>query len=113
MIGGVRHGIGGAVVGGVLGTILISSGIKVQIDQLRSKGKFRPFEGAMVVSYILAFILTLVVLLLAPHVEGFLTEGGQKPDRLISLIVLYVGPAFAGGIGALIPVWLSGFGKGR
>jgi len=106
MIGGVNFGIMGAVVGGVLGTILVSSGIEVQIKDLKAKGKFHPFKGAALLSYFLAFVLTAAVIMLAPVVNDFLTEGG-KTDRFMSLIVLFVGPAIAGSVGALIPVWMS------
>lgn len=106
IIGGANFGITGAMAGGVLGAILISSGIEVQINDLRSKGKFNPFPGAVVVAYILAVILTFVAVKIVPAVNDFLTEEGKKPG-LISIIVLYIGPAFAGGIGACIPVWLS------
>ena len=107
MIGGTNFGIMGAMVGGVLGTVLVSSGIEVQIRDLKTKGKFHPFPGAVVVSYVLAFILTAGAIALAPLiVKNLLTSGNMKPGAA-GFIVTYAGPAFAGGIGALIPVWLS------
>lgn len=107
IIGGMHHGTGGAMVGGVLGSLLISSGIEGQINQLRSQGKFNPFPGADVVAYILAVIFTFGALQIAPMVDGIMTEGGERPDHLFSTIVLYVASAFLGGIGASIPIWLS------
>jgi hypothetical protein len=107
MIGGANFGIMGAMIGGVLGTVLVSSGIEVQIRDLRTKGKFHPSSGAVVVSYILAFVLTAGAIALAPLiVNNLLTSDNIKPG-FAGLIVVYAGPAFAGGIGALIPVWLS------
>jgi len=107
MIGGANFGIMGAMAGGVLGTVLVSSGIEVQIRDLRTKGKFHPFPGAVVVSYILAFVLTAGAIVLAPLiVNKLLTSESIKPGTA-GVIVTYAGPAFAGGIGALIPVWLS------
>ena len=107
MIGGAHFGIMGAMVGGALGTVLVSSGIEVQIRDLKSKGKFHPFKGAVVVGYILAFILTAGTIALAPViVNNLLTSDNMKPG-FAGIIVTYAGPAFAGGIGALIPVWLS------
>ena len=106
IIGGTYHGIAGAMAGGVLGGILISSGIEVQVKQLRSEGRFRPFKGAVAIAYVLGVALTFGALQVAPLVSKFLSEGGK--DSTISMIILYLGPAFAGGIGACIPVWVSG-----
>jgi len=58
MIGGAKLGIMGVVVGGVLGTILVSSVIEVQIGDVKTKRKFHPFKGAVVASYVLAFIFS-------------------------------------------------------
>ena len=107
MIGGANFGIMGAMLGGVLGSILVSPGIEVHIKDLKAKGKFHPFKGGVIVSYILAFIFTSGGIVLAPIiVENLLTSSNVKPG-LSGLLVQYAGPAFAGGIGALIPVWLS------
>jgi len=111
IIGGANFGIIGAMIGGVLGTIVVSSGIELQIKDLRTKGKFHPFKGAIVLSYVLAVVLTFIAIKLAPVVNDFLTHGGEKPSRLTSILVLFVGPAFAGGVGALIPLWMSPGGK--
>ncbi len=107
IIGGVSFGITGAMVGGVLGTLVVSSGIEVQIKALKSTGEFHPFKGAVVVSYILAVVFTFAAIRLAPViVQNLLTSDNIEPG-VAALIVQYAGPAFAGGIGALIPVWLS------
>jgi len=107
MIGGANFGIMGAMVGAVLGTVLVSSGIEVQIKDLKAKGKFHPFKGAIVASYILAFLFTAGGISIAPLiVNNVLTSGDIKPGAA-GIIVQYVGPAFVGGMGALIPVWLS------
>jgi len=107
MIGGANFGIMGAIIGGVFGTIIVSSGIDVQIKDLKANGKFHPFKGAVVVSYILAFLLTSGAIVLAPIiVRNVLTSDSIKPG-FAGLLVQYVGPAFAGAIGALIPVWAS------
>lgn len=77
------------------------------INGLRKTGRFRPFQGAVVISYILAFLFTAGAMAIAPAVvKEFLTSGNIKPG-LAGVAVQLAGPAFAGGIGALIPLWLS------
>ena len=107
IIGGFHHGIMGAMIGAVAGSILISSGIEVQIRDLKVKGKFHPFRGALVVSYVLAIVGTFIGI----QVHGLLAS--ESPDFFWNSVMRYVVPAFAGGIGALIPVWVSGAGKGK
>ncbi len=86
IIGGFHHGIIGAMIGAVAGSILISSGIEVQIKDLKAKGKFHPFHGWI-----------------ASESLGFFWNS----------VMRYVVPAFAGAIVALIPVWVSVTSKGK
>lgn len=101
-IGGTLHGIGGAMAGAVLGVILINSGIEIQVRELKAKGKFRPFRGAVVLAYVLALLFTIAALRWVP-----LLYSGRGGMDMIDRILLHLIPAFAGGIGALTPLWLS------
>ncbi len=104
-VGGVYFGITGAMIGGLLGGILISSGISAQMKHVHSEGRFAPFTGAVPLAYLLGIAFTFAALHVAPQVAEYLQGGGT--DGLLSLLVLYVVPALAGGIGACVPIWIS------
>ncbi|MCG2790777.1 MAG: HEAT repeat domain-containing protein [Actinomycetia bacterium] len=96
------------MIGAVAGSILISSGVEVQIKDLKSKGKFHPFRGAVVVSYVLAIVGTFI----GVQFHGFLAS--ESSGFLWNSVMRYVVPAFAGVIGALlIPFWVSRASKGK
>ena len=102
IIGGFHQGMIGAIIGAVAGSLIISSGIEVQIKGLKREGKFHPFRGALVVSYILAIVGTFIGI----QVHGLIAS--ESPDFFWNSVMLYVVPAFAGAIFALIPICLSG-----
>lgn len=110
VIGGINHGIVGAMAGGVLGSILVSSGIEVDIRKQRSQGRLSSSKLVLVLSYVLgaigAFAGTHVAMLYLNWQSGAAT--GAKPGDITYYLIRYIVPAFAGGIAALIPVWVSG-----
>jgi len=107
IIGGANHGILGAMVGAVLGNILVSSGLEAQISEITAERETRPFRGAIIVSYVLATAFTFLAVRGALPLGSFLAQGDEGPDVLIELAIKYALPAFLGGIGALIPLWVS------
>lgn len=113
IIGGVHHGIMGAMVGAVAGSILVSSGIEVQVKSLQAEGRLRASGFTYGLSYVLAIAGTFIGLKLAALLASVMSGGetGIKEGDVTWMIIMYVGPAFAGGIAALIPVWIAAAGQ--